>query len=137
MNHQTGHTTKGNAMDDIESHDSTTRHLRLIEGVPAPLSTREAHTVSKEISALPVHPVSPARLQQLWAGANPTEGEIASLEAWSDYCARETQRLRGDTDRLRAITWRVIAATLILWMVVAVIYLVTHAHEVMNQLSGI
>lgn len=137
MNRQTGHTTKGNTMDDIEGQDSTIRHLRLIEGIPASLSSREAHTVSKEISALPVRPVSPARLQQLWAGANPTEGEIASLEAWSDYCARETQRLRGDTDRLRAITWRVIAATLVLWMVVAVIYLVTHAHEVMNQLSGI
>lgn len=124
-------------MDDIERQDSTIRHLRLIEGVPASLSSREARTVSKEISALPVHPVSPARLQQLWAGANPTEREIASLEAWSDYCSRETLRLRGHTDRLGAITWRVIAATLLLWMVVAVIYLVTHAQEVMSQLSGI
>lgn len=111
---------------NAEKDDPAVRRLRVVDGIPASLSGREARAISGEISALHVSPLSASRLQQLWAGGSPTRDEAAALDSWRDFVERDTRRMQTQVDRLWPWTRRAVWANLIVWTVVIGLYMATH-----------
>lgn len=113
-------------MNHTDGDGRTFRQLRLVEDLPAALSGRDARRISKKISAIGAEPISATRLQQLWAGAEMSNEECASIQAWTEH--------RNDkADVLYAIFWRllpVILGALVLATAIMWIYLVKHASEI-------
>ena len=117
-----------------KNDDPDVRRLRVVDGIPASLSGREARAISREISALHVSPIPASRLQQLWAGSSPTRNEAAALNSWRDFAERDTRRMQTQVDRLRPWTRRAIWANLIVWPAVVGLYIATHLDAIGVQL---
>lgn len=120
-------------MNHTDDDGRTFRHLRLVEDLPTVLSGREARRISKGISAIGAEPITPVRLQQLWAGAEMTRGERASIQVWTEHRKRDLQQVRDDVTVLNAILWRlvpIVLGALMLMTVIMSVYLVKHASEI-------
>lgn len=128
---------EGNVVDSEDRSATQRPKLRLVAGLPASLSGREARNISKEIVRIHAPQITAARLQELWAGAAPTNSEVESLQAWTEYCANEAKRIGDQNAQLRWYLWRLAAGSLALAVVVLAIYLVTHAGYLISQLTGV
>lgn len=117
-----------------KKNDPDVRRLRVVDGIPASLSDREARAISREISALNVPPIPASRLQQLWAGSSPTRNEAAALDSWRDFAERDIRRMQTQIDRLAPWTRRAIWANLIVWPAVVGLYIATHLDAIGAQL---